>query len=72
MNSCWTGSGVITVSREEKVSSVLLWQPADLIDLLLNLQTLQIVEVRLVTLERAVDIILTGFSQLLRFTFRLQ
>ncbi len=63
---------MITVSREEKVSSVLLWQPADLIDLLLNLQTLQIVEVRLVTLERAVDIILTGFSQLLRFTFRLQ
>lgn len=38
--------------------SIFLRKPADLVDLFLNFQTLQIVELRLVTLERAVDVIL--------------
>ena len=41
------------------MGGVLLRQPSDLVDLLLDLQTLQVVKLRLVALERAVDIVLS-------------
>lgn len=53
---------------------ILLWQPSDLVDFLFNLQTLQVVKVRLVALERAVDIVLprvTRLPSLLQLSFRL-
>lgn len=39
--------------------SILLRQPSDLIDLLLNLQTLKVIKLRLMALECAVDIVLS-------------
>lgn len=53
---------------------VLLGQPSDLVDLLFNLQTLQVVKVRLVALECAVDIVLPRVPRLphlLQFPFGL-
>lgn len=41
------------------MGSILLRQPSDLIDLLLNFQTLKVVELRLMALESAVDIVLS-------------
>ena len=38
-------------------------QPADLVDLLLNLQALEVVELGLVALERAVDVVLPTTRQ---------
>lgn len=40
------------------MGSILLWEPFDLVDFLLYLQALEIVELRLVALESAVDVIL--------------
>lgn len=40
---------------------ILSLEPSDLVDLLLNLQTLQVVELRLMALERAVHIVLSSF-----------
>lgn len=50
---------VLTIGGEEEVCGILLRQPSDLIDLLLNLQTLKVVKLRLVALECAVDIVLS-------------
>jgi len=47
-----------TIGGEQEMSGILLRQPSDLVDLLLYLQALQVVKVRLVALERAVDIVL--------------
>lgn len=49
----------LTIGGEEKVSSVLLRQPSDLIDLLLNLQTFKVVEFGLMALKGAVHIVLS-------------
>lgn len=49
----------LTIGGEEKVSSVLLRQPSDLIDLLLNLQAFKVVEFGLMALEGAVHIVLS-------------
>lgn len=49
----------LTIGGKEEVCSVLLWQPSDLIDLLLDLQTLKVVKLRLVALKCAVDIVLS-------------
>lgn len=49
---------VLTVGGKQKVCCILLRQPFDLVDLLLDLQTLQVVKLRLVTLECAVNIVL--------------
>lgn len=46
--------------------SVLLRQPSDLIDLLLDLQTLKVVKLGLMALESAVDIVFT-LGEWLRF-----
>lgn len=51
-------ASLLTVGGEQEVGSILLRKPFDLVDLLLDLQTLQIVELRLVALECAVNIIL--------------
>lgn len=48
-----------TVGGEQEIRRILLWQPSDLIDLLLNLQALQVIKLRLVALEGAVDIVLS-------------
>jgi hypothetical protein len=48
----------LTIGGEEEVGSVLLRQPSYLVDLLLDLQALQVVKLRLVALEGAVNIIL--------------
>lgn len=55
----------LTIGGQEELCSVLLRQPSDLIDLLLNLQTLKVVEFGLMALKGAVDIVLSlgeGFS----------
>lgn len=52
-------SRALTIGGEEEVCGVLLRQPSDLIDLLLNLQTLKVVKLGLVALECAVDIVLS-------------
>lgn len=49
---------LLTVGGEQEMCCVLLRQPSDLVDFFLYLQTLQVVKVRLVALERAVDIVL--------------
>lgn len=51
--------GSLTIGGEEKVCGVLLRQPSDLIDLLLDLQTLKVVKLGLMALEGAVDIVLS-------------
>lgn len=51
--------GALTIGGEEEVCRVLLGQPSDLIDLLLNLQTLKVVELGLMALKSAVDIVLS-------------
>ena len=48
----------LTVGGQQGVGSVLLGEPFDLVDFLLYLQALEIVELGLVALEGAVDIIL--------------
>jgi len=47
----------LVVGREQKVHGVLLLQPPNLIDLLLNLQRLEVVELGLVRLECRIDIV---------------
>lgn len=51
--------GSLTISGEEELCCVLLRQPSDLIDLLLDFQTLKVVKLRLMALEGAVDIVLS-------------
>lgn len=48
----------LTIGGQQGVGSILLRKPLDLVDLLLYLQALEIVKLRLVALEGAVDIIL--------------
>lgn len=48
-----------TIGGEQEIRRVLLRQPSYLIDLLLNLQALQVIELWLVALEGAVDIVLS-------------
>lgn len=48
-----------TVGGKQEIGCVLLREPSDLVDLLLYLQTLQVIELRLVALEGAVDIVLS-------------
>lgn len=65
----------LTVGGEQEMCCILLRQPSDLVDFLLYLQTLQVVEVRLVALERAVDIVLPRVPRLpclLWLVFRLE
>lgn len=52
-------AGAPTVGGEQEIGSVLLGQPSDLVDLLLNLQALQVIELGLMALEGAVDIVLS-------------
>lgn len=49
----------LTIGGEEEVCGVLLRQPSDLIDLLLDLQTLKVVKLWLMALKGAVDIVLS-------------
>lgn len=49
----------LTIGGEEEVRSVLLRQPSDLIDLLLNLQTLKVVELGFMALKGAVHVVLS-------------
>lgn len=51
-------SPALTVGGQQGVGGILLREPLDLVDFLLYLQALEIVELRLVALERAVDVIL--------------
>lgn len=48
----------LTVGGQQEVGGILLRKPFDLVDLLLNLQTLQVVKLRLVALECTVNIVL--------------
>ena len=47
-----------TVCGQKKLGGILLGQPSDLVDLLLDLQTLQVVELGFVALEGAVHVVL--------------
>ena len=51
---------VPTVGGQQELRGVLLRQPADLVDLLLDLQALQVVELGLVALEGAVHVVLAS------------
>ena len=51
---------MLTVGREEEEGGAGLSNPADLVDLLLDLQALQVVELRLVALEGAVDVVVAS------------
>lgn len=48
----------LTVGGQQGVGGILLRKPLDLVDFFLYLQTLEIVKLRLVALEGAVDVIL--------------
>lgn len=48
----------LTIGGQQGVGGILLWQPLDLVDFLLYLQALEIVELWLMALESAVDVIL--------------
>lgn len=66
--------GLLAIGGEEKMCSILLWQPSDLVDFFFNLKTLQVVKIWFVALERAVDIVLPRVPSLpclLWFPFRL-
>lgn len=56
---CVCVDGSSTIGREEEVCSVLLRQPSDLIDLLLDLEALKVVELGLMALKGAVDVVLS-------------
>lgn len=58
MLSLHPASETLTVRGQQELCGVFLWQPADLVDLLLDLQTLQVVELGLVALKSAVNIVL--------------
>lgn len=47
----------LTIGGEEEVGGVMRRQPANLIDFLFNLQTFQVIELRLMTLKCTVNII---------------
>lgn len=47
----------LTIGGEEEVGGVMWRQPANLIDFLLNLQTFQVIELRLMTLKCTINII---------------
>ena len=49
----------LTIGGQQGVGGILLREPLDLVDFLLYLQTLEIIELWLVALEGAVDVILT-------------
>ena len=53
-------SGLLTVSRQKELRCVLLRQPSDLVDLLLDLKAFQVVKLGLVALEGAVNIVLSS------------
>lgn len=55
---CAHGSDSLTIGAEQRVGCILLWQPLDLVDFFLNFQALQIVELGLMALESAVNIVL--------------
>lgn len=48
----------LTIGGQQRVCGVLLREPFDLVDLLLDLQALQVVELGLVALEGAVHVVL--------------
>lgn len=50
--------GPLTVGGQQGVGGILLRKPLDFVDFLLYLQTLEIIELRLMALEGAVDVIL--------------
>lgn len=62
--SCLLCHWCLTIGGEQEMCSILLWQPSDLVDLFLDLQTLQVVKVGLVALECAVDIVLPRIHRL--------
>lgn len=62
-------SGWLTVGGQQEVGCILLRKPSDFVDLLLDLQTLQVVKLWFVALECAVNIVL---SSTLRLALTLQ
>lgn len=56
----WSLSDTLTVCGQEKLRGVFLRQPADLVNLLLDLQTLQVVKLGLMALERAVNVVIAA------------
>lgn len=49
----------LAIGGEEEVGSILLRQPADLVDLFLNFQAFQVVKLRLMALKGAVNVVLS-------------
>ena len=61
-------TGLLTVCRQQELCCILLRQPSDLVDLLLDLKAFQVVKLRLMALEGAVNIV---FSSALRLILTL-
>lgn len=53
-------SGLLTICRQKELCCILLRQPSNLVDLLLDLKAFQVVKLRLVALEGAVNIVLSS------------
>lgn len=53
-------SGLRTICRQKELCCILLRQPSNLVDLLLDLKAFQVVKLRLMTLEGAVNIVLSS------------
>lgn len=49
---------LLTIGGQEEIGGILLWQPTDFVDLLLNFQAFQVVKLGLVALKGAVNIVL--------------
>jgi hypothetical protein len=54
-------AGKLTIGRQKEVGGILSFAPTNLVNLLLNLQTLQVVEFGLVGLEFSVKLVLASF-----------
>lgn len=59
VRSGWPHPPGLTIGGQKRVCGVLLWEPFDLVYLLLNLQALQVIKFGLVALEGAVHVVLT-------------
>lgn len=54
------GSDLLTICRQKKLCCIFLRQPSNLVDLLLDLKTFQVVKLRFVALESAVNVVLSS------------
>ncbi len=59
------GQNLLTICRQKELCCVLLRQPSNLVDLLFDLKAFQVIKLRLVALEGAVNIVLSSTLRLI-------